>query len=770
MNINMKNKWLPLLLTACLASCSTTKNLPEGEVLYTGIKQIKAEQTDNSVAGKLAQDEVEAALEYAPNNALLGSSSIRTPIPFGLWVYNSFVNSKGGLGKWIFDKLASKPVLISTVNPSVRAKVAKNSLRENGYFAGETTYEVITEKKNPRKAKVSYTYRMNDPYTIDSIRYVRFRHRTDSILRQHLSESVLHVGDNFTASNLELEQERISALMRNNGFYYYRPEFTTFQADTFMHPGKVSLRVSRITGVPRTALRPYRIGDVSVSLYGFNNEAPTDSLLYKDLMIRYEGNLRVRPSVLYKRIRFNRGEFYSEKRQEKIQNDLSRLGIFKYSEMQFMPKDTSSRQDTLNVNINTAYDLPLDGELEVNATAKSNDQMGPGAIFSFTKRNLFGGGENFGVKLRGSYEWQTGNTNSGGSKVNSYEVGLSSSLSFPELLLPGFKNRNFDYPATTTFKVNVDQLNRARYFRLLSFGGSAQFDFQTSASSTHTFIPFRLTYNLLTHPTTEFDSLSRVNPALRISLQDQFIPSMGYTYTYDDSSIASKNDHIWWQTSISQAGNILSGIYALAGNDFSKREKKLFGNPFAQFVKMTSEIHYNHKVGSHSSLVGRLSAGIIYSYGNAVISPYNEQFYIGGANSVRAFTIRSIGPGRFVPNKDNRYSYIDQTGDLKFEANLEYRFNILGNLNGAAFLDGGNIWLLRDDSNRAGGQLKWSKFLNDLAVGTGMGLRYDMSFIVVRVDMGIGLHMPYDTGKSGYYNIPHFKDGLGIHLAVGYPF
>lgn len=170
--------------------------------------------------------------------------------------------------------------------------------------------------------------------------------------------------------------------------------------------------------------------------------------------------------------------------------------------------------------------------------------------------------------------------------------------------------------------------------------------------------------------------------------------------------------------------------------------------------------------------MGRLSAGVIYGYGNAEnhTTPYSEQFYIGGANSLRAFTIRSVGPGRFRPDPDNRYGYIDQTGDLKFEANLEYRFPIFGSLYGATFLDAGNIWLINNDPQRHGGQMKWGRFFRDLALGTGLGIRYDLDFIVLRVDCGIGLHIPYETGKKGYYNIPQFKDALGIHLAIGYPF
>ena len=244
------------------------------------------------------------------------------------------------------------------------------------------------------------------------------------------------------------------------------------------------------------------------------------------------------------------------------------------------------------------------------------------------------------------------------------------------------------------------------------------------------------------------------------------MPAMGYTYTYDDAPITSKRNHTWFQLSVSQAGNLLAAGYAIAGKKFNEEGKHLLGNKFAQFVKGTAEIRYNYKIGHNQHLVGRVMAGAIYSYGNARVSPYNEQFYIGGANSLRAFTIRSIGPGSYLP-PESTYSYLDQTGDLKFEANLEYRFPILGDLHGAAFVDTGNIWLIREDKQRPGGQLKWGRFLRDLALDAGVGLRYDLTFIVIRLDMGVPLHVPYKA-KKGYFNVPNYTPGW--HLAIGYPF
>ena len=770
--MNQRNYLIGLLLGLLSWSCSTTKNLPEGAVLYTGISKIEIQQPDASEAGRSTVEEVEAALAYPPNNALLGSSSVRVPFPFGLWVYNAFVNKEGKVSRWIFNKLAAKPVLISTVNPDVRVKVARNLLNEYGYFNGATSYALVPDKKDPRKAKIAYQVTMNQPYTIDSILYVRMRNRVDSLLPRLSSERLIRKGDNFNVVRLQEERERIADRLRDNGYYYFRPEYMIYQADTTITPGKVSLRIVPKEGMPRNALIPWKLGNVDFYLNGYRNEQPTDSIRYKDLTIHYEGKLRVRPKVLYDRLYFRPGDRYSQTQQERSQTALARLGIFRYAEFQYAPRDTMRRQDTLDLRIHTVYDLPLDGELELNVTAKSNDQIGPGAVFSVTKRNMFGGGETFGVKLRGSYEWQTGNKlDAGGSKINSYELGLSTTLTFPRLLFPTLGKRDLNFPATTTFRIYADQLNRARFFKMLSFGGDASYESQPSATSHHSVTPFKLAYNLLQHTTAEFDSIADSNKALMKSLQDQFVPSMSYTYTYDDSPITTKRHHVWLQGSITQAGLLMNAAYAIAGKPFDKEGKKLFGNPFAQFIKGTVEARYNYQLGENQRLVGRIMAGAIYSYGNARTAPYNEQFYVGGANSVRAFTIRSIGPGRYYQSSDeNKYAYIDRTGDLKFEANLEYRFPIMGDLHGATFLDCGNIWLLREDPDRPGGRLKAGHFFKDLALGTGFGFRYDIDFLVIRFDVGIGLHLPYETGKRGYYNLPRFKDGMGYHFAIGYPF
>ena len=762
------------LLCILLSACSTTRNLPEGETLYTGIDKLEVVNEDKTLAGITALTEVEAALAYAPNNAIFGSSSLRWPIPFGLWVYNGFekYQDKKGVGRWIFDHLGKSPVLMSSVNGETRAKVATNLLHDYGYFNGTVSYQEVPQK-NPKEAKVNYVIDMAQPYFLDSIAYLKYPHYADSLIQFTRSQSVLKSGENFSVIKLEEERQRLSNLLRNHGYYYYRPEFTTYRADTLQKSGYVSLQVVPRNGIPAEAKKQYYVGNTSIYLTGYNNEPPTDTLRLRTMTLYYSGKKPgIRPNALMRNMFFRKGELFSQDRQTFTQEAIARMGVFRYSEFRYEPKDTTANGDTLNVNMYATFDKPYNAELELNVTTKSTDQTGPGAVFKITRNNFQRMGANLSFEVRGSYEWQTNsNVEGNSSKLNSYELGTSLSLDFPRLILP-WKDRDLlrsRYQQKTSFKIYGNLLNRARFFNMLSFGGNVTYDFRKSRTWKHTVTPFQLTFNTLMSTTERFDSITATNPSLALSLGDQFIPSMNYTFTYDNARL--KRDYqLWWENSITSAGNVTSLLYAALGKDFREKNKKLLGTPFAQFLKFTSEVRTLFKVGEKQHIAARLMGGVIWSYGNQSIAPYSEQFYIGGANSLRAFTVRSLGPGTYSPGENTKYGYLDQTGDIKLEANVEYRFPIFGELYGATFLDAGNVWLMRKDESRPGGEFTLKNFAKSIALNTGVGVRYDLTFLVIRLDMGVALHVPYETGKSGYFNIPKFKDGLGLHFAIGYPF
>ena len=788
MDIYRLGRFLYILIgVSLLAACSTTKHLPEGEILYIGQRPTLVDNPQPTSVGETALEEVEAALAKAPNNSLLGSTSVRIPFPLGLWVYNGFQKYEKGLGRWIFNRFAAEPVLLSGVNPDIRTQAATNLLHDYGYFQGKVTHQVLPHAKDSLKARVQYSVNMGRPYFIDTVDYRGFSSRTMAILKLSRRRSLIRPGEQFNVPDLDGERTRISNLLRNVGCYYFRPDYLTYQADTTLVPGHVSLRLVPVAGMPEVAEKPFRLGRKSFHLLGKNGEAPNDSLVYKDLTIYYHDKLRVRPNMVhrwmdYQNFRYKRQvedsagisrqrsarSLYSLYRQTRVQERLANVGIFKYTEIQYVPRDSVLVNDTLDVHVIASLDKPYDAELDFNVKMKSNNQTGPGAAFTLTKNNVFGGGEKWNVELKGSYEWATGKNSS--SAMNSYELGVATSLIFPRVVFPRMGGNEYDFPATTTFRLYADQVNRARYYKLLAFGGNATYDFQPKPTSKHSFTPFRLTFNVLRDPTAEFQQLQEENPALYVSLRNQFIPAMEYTYTFDNSAGGRRRRPIWWQTTLTSAGNVTSLIYRALGQPFSEEGKELLGVPFAQFLKVNTELRYNHRIDRNNALAARAAVGVIWSYGNATTAPYTEQFYVGGANSVRAFAARNIGPGGYPADDNDTYSFINHVGDIRFEANLEYRFRIISDLHGAVFLDAGNVWLMRRDPARPGGEFRLKDFPKQIALGTGVGIRYDLDFLVFRLDWGIALHEPYDTGKSGYYNVRKFMDGTALHFAIGYPF
>lgn len=818
----MRKYFIFILTTLCLTACYTTKNLPDDEVLYRGIKkldydaQLKRDSIQgqgvitaladayNTVEGLLtgdasalktdeadkaalkdslkkadkqdalnyetAKEEIKAALAYSPNGAIMGSSYYTHPFPVRLWIYNKYVNSTSKFGRWMMNHFAATPVYVSSVNPKVRSTVAHNTLRNYGYFRNKVTYDTIP-MTNPKKAKISYHVTPGPVFHLDTIKYLPFYPQADSIIQATMGQSLLKQGTPFSVQNLDAERRRLQKEFRNNGYFYYRPEYISFRADTVMIPQKVQIQVRPLPETPNQAEHPYYIGNTRINIYKYNKFQLTDSVTFRGQTYAYsntENKPPLRLRAILPNLFLKKGDLYQQTNQDVTQQKLADMDIFSSMRVSFVPRDTALTNDTLDVVISGMLDKPYDAEFIGKITNKSNNYVGPGVSFGMRKRNAFRGAETLGLNVWGSYEWQTGaHVEGSNSLINSYEYGATASLSYPRLLFFGLGKKLWRRSiSSTNFELNAKWVNRAKYFGRVSFGASVSYTLQRGKNVKHEFTPFSLSYDLLLNSTERFDSIIRANPALYISMRDQFVPSMEYTFTW------TKEKERHQQTlkiNLKEAGNVTSGIYAICGQAFSKPEKELFGVPFAQFVKASAQYTHRFQLTPRSCLATRVFAGIVYSYGNASTAPYNDLFSIGGANSIRAFSIRSIGPGSYHPVRSS-YSYIDQTGDLKLEANLEYRFPIIANLYGAAFLDAGNVWLIKENSNQPGGKINMSEFGKTIALGTGVGLRYDLDFLVLRFDLGIGIHAPYDTGKSGYYNMPSFGKSLGYHFAIGYPF
>lgn len=762
MNNNLLVKILIVIAVVATASCSTTRRIEQGEILYTGVKRIEIQAPDGESVPSGISSQIKEAVNVAPNNCLI-SPSLRYPFPLGLWVYNNWPNPEKGFRHWLYELLVQEPVLISDVRPEVRTQMIDRILANNGYFRGHSSFE-LTSKKNKRKASIIYTVQTGSPYTLDSIQLLpdtcALNHAIDSLARR---DSYMRVGQPYSLDSLSEFRTRVATALRNRGYYFFKPEFIRYMADSLMNPRHIALRIDLVDNVPDFVYDKYKTGNVTVyvnPIRGMGTSADTVQFANSTLIQRLPSKLR--QHLIPECIAFRKGRTFSVRSMNNTQAYLSRLGIFSSIDMDVVP-DTLAAEPTLNVEVTCRLENPLEVSIEANVSSKSNSYLGPGLTFGLTNRNIFGGGEQFSINLTGAYEWQTGHGSS--SIFNSYEAGINTSLSFPRLLAPKFIPRRRRTLNWTRIGLNADILNRPHYFKMAQFNMNLTYEWMASRHVSNSLTLFKLTYTNLLNTTEVFDSITAANPAIALSFRSQYIPQISYTYTYDRDF--GRDNSFNFTFTAQEAGNIFWGIYELCG---VKGEKKLFGTPFSQFVKGSMQVVYGRRLVGENWLWSRVAVGAAHAYGNATEVPYTEQFWVGGANSIRAFTVRSIGPGSYHEPNGEINGYFDQTGTFKFEANLEYRFPIIGPVHGAVFLDSGNVWLLKNDPQRPGGLLQGKTFFKDLALGTGAGLRLDISMLVVRADLGVGIHAPYDTGKSGYYNMRSFGKSLAFHLAIGYPF
>ena len=783
-----RNSITYLLLSASLffVSCSMTKNIPEDDQLFTGLEKIvynDYEQNDNFIT---TQEEVEAALATAPNGSLFGSSYHRLPFSFGVSVWNRYADKPGGFAKWMTKAFGKQPVLMSWVNPSLRSLVATNVLRNHGYFNGKVTYQTITQK-NPKTAKIQYTVQPGRLYMLDSVGYFGFPAEADSLIHSTLSQALIHRGDPFVVANLDTERSRINTLLRNNGYYFFQPGYASYLADTLMVDGKAQLRFQLANDVPEAAKHKWYIGRININMRKTFMEQPTDSFRGRFFTIRFAGKKPpIRPRVLMADMKLRPRQLYSYSDYLESISKINAMGLFSMTEFKFAPRDTTAACDTLDLTLNCTFDKPWDFYVETVFNARTIGRMGPELRMGITRRNAFRGGEKIDVNLHGSYEWST----SGGSSMNNYEYGADASVEFPRIIAPFFggnrirrdkqghiiRRRRFYSTPSTLAKLSTDVIYRPSYYKMHVVSGEWTYRWQTSAQSRHEFSPLTVKYQFMNSHTAAFDSIVDKNPYLKVTMQDYFVPQMRYTYTY--TSPANLLHPIRWETTIAESGNVTSLGMMIGGKSWNEKDKQLFKNPYSQYVKLETDFTKTWTIGALSRLVGHVNAGIIYAYGNSEWLPNSELFYVGGANSIRAFPVRGLGPGRFPGYEDKAISYLMQNGDVKFVCNLEYRPQLFGNLHGALFLDAGNVWNLKDRTDNLNkGQNRYEdtkftlkNFFRDMALGTGIGLRYDLDFLILRLDWGFALHVPYETGKSGFFNINSFKDSQTLHFAIGYPF
>ena len=724
--------------TLLLGSCSVSRNLPEGTYMLDKVK-VMTDGKHKDVNPSLMKSYVRQK-----GNARWFSA---IKIPLGVYAM------AGKDSSWInrtLRQMGEAPVIYDTLLARQTCEDLQLALKNKGYLDAHVELFINTHR---RKIDALYVLHPGRPYFINDYSTVI----QDSVIAKLIAhrKPLLHNGLQFSTDALNTERSHLTTYLQDQGYFRFHKEFITYRAhkDTARH--EVGLTM---------VLHPYRA----------NSEAK-DTLhsRYWIRDIHYESGtqndsiIHLRPSVLKENTFLESGKTYSSTQLQNTYNHFGRLGAVRYTNISFQPVADSYLIDT-RIQIQTNKPSTISFQPEGTNTA---GDLGAAVSLTYQNRNIFKGSETFTMKVRGAYEAIRGLE--GYSNQDFIEYSIEGRLNFPRFIIPFLsaesRRRNI---ATSEVSLMYDSQDRPEFHRrVLSSAWRYMWKRQGRLDS-YRFDVLDLNYVFMPYISETFkneylDNPSNSNVILRYNYEDLFIMKMGFGYTYNNGRLALK-------TNVETAGNLLGlGNAILGGAKNSNDQYKVFGIAYAQYVK--GDVDFARNLlgrGSNDQLVFHVGFGIAYPYGNSTVLPFEKRYFSGGANSVRGWTVRSLGPGRYK-DKDGKINFITQTGDLKLDLNLEYRTHLFWKFNGAAFLDAGNIWTIRNYEEQPGGQFTWKGLVTDLAVSYGLGLRLNFDFFVLRFDFGMkAINPAYQTEDEAHYPLIHplFSRDFAFHFAVGMPF
>ena len=757
--------YLPLagVLVGYAIGCSNASYLAKGEKLYTGADVTIGSKEAIPNQGDL-QSDLKLLAKPEPNGKLLGLIRLK------LWLYNV------GIFK---NSLGEPPVLLQAVAPDRVVDRMRAYLESKGYFWTDVHYTVEDEGST---ADIQYTVDIRSPYRINGITVKGDSSALVEAIRSTMGKTILAAGEQYEVTKLKEERDRIDAALKEMGYFYFSPDFIVFQADSTAGNKTVDLSLHVKKDMPAEASRVYSIGNIYIySDYSLNRDSvaiPLGDTLSVGGCYYIDLENKFKPQAIIRSVFFKKGVVYSRKNHDLTLNRLMNLGVFKFANIRFIEKD-SAGIPFLEPHI---YLTPLPMKtlrFELDGVSQSNNLAGPVLKSSFRNRNLFGGAELFTLTFEAGVSVPVGGGQTGG---NSYELGSRGELDLPKFIIPfGLDNDSSLFVPKTRLGLGVSLLHRLLYYQLFSTDASFAYIWKQSANTEQSLSPLSITFAHLTNRTQIFNDLLSSNPFLKNSFNEQFIIGQTYSYTYNNQLEKERKNHLYFKGSIDLSGNVVGLVQSLFTRHTATPETPytLFGTPYSEYYKFDIDLRkYFNANDQGASFANRLIVGIGFPYGNSTSLPYVKQFYIGGTNSVRAFVAGGLGPGSYkIPDSAASNSFIDQAGDIKLEANSEYRFPLISVLKGAVFVDAGNIWLMRADSSRPGSQFSSSTFLNEIAVGTGFGLRVDLSFFILRADLAFPLRVPslpvnerWVMNKINVGSPSWRKNNLALNIAIGYPF
>ena len=756
-----------MLACLLLAACTGTKNLPKGEKLYTGA-EIKLESAEK-VNKKFIKTVAQAGVRPAPNKKFLGMRP-------KLWMYNvAGEEPKTKIKKWL-KKTGEAPVLMRNVKPGVTASIIDAKLFNIGIFKSFTESKIV-EKKHT--FKVIYTSHVHKPFVVKELTYAV---SDDSISRLILSEkdkSVIIPGEDYNLDKLKIERMRIDALLKNNGYFYFNSDYLLFKADTSNVNLDVAFKLTLKDSIPQNAITVYRINNVYVNQNYSLNERRTntsnDTVRFESVVfVGKETQMKIKPKVILESIYLRKPEVFSRQNHIITLNRLMSMGNFKLVQVNFLEKD-SKATGLLDVNILMTPLPKRTFRAGIDLVSKSNNFMGPRMNLSLLNRNTFDGAELLNLSLAGSFEAQL----SGNDKnLFSYSWNPQLELTYPRFLLPfNLKRTGSIYIPKTHFLLSYNYLKRVSYFDMRTFQFVFGYKWKENIRKEHELNPIDVSYTTVGNKSAAFDALVNPNPFLKKSYEEKFIAGGTYSFTYNEQMIADKKAQYFFHLSSELAGNLFSLARIISGSKVSaENPATIAGSVYSQFAKISVDGRFYYNFRDKNKLAMRFFAGVARTYGNSSVLPYSKQFFSGGPNSIRAFHINSLGPGIYEQKLDT-IGFLQLGGDLKLEMNTEYRFGIMRYLKGALFVDAGNVWLLKSNPENIGTPFVFSNFLNEIAVGAGVGLRVDVSFFILRFDLAMPLRIPWlEENHRWVMNEINFGSSawrgknLILNIAIGYPF
>lgn len=758
-----------MLISFIASSCSVQKHLEPDQKVY---RKTTVEVKDAGVfKSQNLEQELKNIAVPEPNKWILGF------LPVQLWLYNMAGDSvpDKGFRHWLQTEAGNPPVLFKDFHKDQSVRRMQNKLYALGYFESSVKADKIIRNQ---LVNINYSVDPGDQYVISKIILDSSLKKLQYPLERLKNESILQTQKPYNLKDLRNERTRIAKHLQKKGYYYFSEHYIIFKLDSNLKRKNLKLYISLKDNIPINAFRKYRINNITVypdySLQ--SKQSIHDTTQFRDMLF-VDTSRRVSHRLIAASIDFRRGDIYSSQSYSNTLNKLMGLGIFKYANIAFYADTLAadSLSPALNMDVYLTQHVPVNTRIELQAVTKSNSYSGPFLFLSYMNRNAFKGSELFQMDLNGGFESQW--TNQKNSFI-SYEIGVDAGLSFPKFVFPFLDFEKFPskkYTPKTNIGVGFSFENNVRFFTSSSLDASYSYHLQFSEYSTHDFRLISISYSNLINTTDRFDKLLDENPLLGESFEEKFIFSLGYTGNFE----GRYNDEGEWnqygRVGVELAGNLINGTEELSEKIFNiNTDGKMLGVNYAQYARLTAEYRLVYEMSQKTSLVNRLELGLARPYGFSQTMPYSKQFFVGGANNLRGFHFRSIGPGSYQSADDDRYLFT-HNGNLKMVGNVELRFPVAGPLRAAFFADAGNVWLWEENSDRKGSGFLNSKPLEEIAFNSGFGLRVDVEFFVLRLDLGIPIRRPYKIDGSNWIAFkPFSKSWINeypvLNIALGYPF